>query len=132
MCEAWAELVENRAVYEMKWRATMESPEALALEKVRARQMMALMKAAGGTGRGPEGNEAGADEGVKARRWADADGDTEEAGNCVFSEECTTAEMWESDAWIRMVLGYMIAGEREYRVGFLDGSEVRVMISFTA
>ena len=69
---------------------------------------------------------------MKARRWADADGDTEEEGNCVFSEECTTAEMWESDAWIRMVLGYMIAGEREYRVGFLDGSEVRVMISFTA
>lgn len=116
MCEAWAELVENRAVYEMKWRATMESPETLALEKVRARQMMALMKAAGRTGRGPEGNEAG------------ADGGTEEAGNCVFSEECTTAEMWESDAWIRMVLGYMIAGEREYRVGFLDGSEVRVMV----
>ena len=82
---AWAQLVESRAVYEMKWRATMESPEALALEKVRARQMMALMKAA-------------------------------------------TAEMRESDAWIRMVLGYMIAGEREYRVGFLDGSEVRVRV----
>lgn len=63
----------------------MESTEALALEKVRARQMMALMKAAG-------------------------------------------AEMWESDAWIRMVLGYMIAGEREYRVGFLDGSVVTVMM----
>lgn len=144
MCEAWAQLVENRAVYEMKWRATMESPETLALEKVRARQMMALMKAAGGTGRGPDGNEAGVDEGVKARGWADTDGGvkvrrwagadegtvgTEED---VFSEERAAAEMWESDAWIRMVLGYMIAGEREYRVGFLDGSEVRVMISFTA
>lgn len=82
---AWAQLVENRAVYEMKWRATMESPETLALEKVRARQMMALMEAA-------------------------------------------AAKMWESDAWIRMVLGYMIAGEHEYRVGFLDGSEVRVMV----
>lgn len=82
---AWAQLVENRAVYETKWRATMESSEALALEKVRARQMMALMKAA-------------------------------------------AAKMWESDAWIRMVLGYMIAGEREYRVGFLDGSEVRVRV----
>ena len=156
MCEAWAELVENRAVYEMKWRATMESPEALALEKVRARQMMALMKAAGGTGRGPEGNEAGADEGVKARRWAGADGGvkargwagadegvkvrgwasadegTAGAGGGGRSEECTATEMWESDGWIRMVLGYMIAGEREYRVGFLDGSEVRVMISFAA
>ena len=42
--------------------------------------------------------------------------------------EAAAAEMWESDAWIRMVLGYMIAGEREYRVGFLDGSEVRVMV----
>lgn len=144
MCAAWAELVENRAVYEMKWRATMESPEALALEKVRARQMMALMKAAGGTGRGPEGNEDGADEGVKARRWAGADGgvkarrwagaDEGTAGTeeDVFSEERAAAKMWESDAWIRMVLGYIIAGEREYRVGFLDGSEVRVMISFTA
>lgn len=85
MWAAWAQLRENRAVYEMKWRATMESPETLALEKVRARQMMALMEAA-------------------------------------------AAKMWESDAWIRMVLGYMIAGEHEYRVGFLDGSEVRVMV----
>lgn len=119
-------------MYEMKWRATMESPEALALEKVRARQMMALMKAAGGTVRGPEGNEAGADEGMKARRWADADEGTAGAGGGGRSEEYTATEMWESDAWIRMVLGYMIAGEREYRVGFLDGSEVRVMISFTA
>ena len=59
-------------------------------------------------------------------------GGTAEAAGGVLSEECTTAEIWESDAWIRMVLGYMIAGEREYRVGFLDGSEVRVMISFTA
>lgn len=125
---AWAELVENRVVYEMKWRATMESPETLALEKVRARQMMALMKAAGGTGRGPEGNEAGVDEGVKARGWAGADEGTAGTEEDVFSEERAAAKMWESDAWIRMVLGYMIAGEREYRVGFLDGSEVRVMI----
>ena len=125
---AWAQLVEKRAVYEMKWRAMMESPEALALEKVRARQMMALMKAARGTGRGPEGKGAGADEGAKARGWAGADEGVEEAGNCVFSEESAATKMWESDAWIRMVLGYMIAGEREYRVGFLDGSEVRVMV----
>ena len=132
MSAAWAQLVENRAVYEMKWRATMESPETLALEKVRARQMMALMKAAGGTGRGAEGKGAGADDGVKARRWADADEGTTGTEEDVFSEERAATEMWESDAWIRMVLGYMIAGEREYRVGFLDGSEVRVMISFTA
>ena len=140
MCEAWAELVENRVAYEMKWRATMESPETLALEKVRARQMMALMKAAGGTGRRPEGKGAGADEGVKARGWADTDegvkarrwagADEGTAGTegDVFSEERAAAKMWESDAWIRMVFGYMIAGEREYRVGFLDGSEVRVMV----
>lgn len=114
--------------------------EALALEKVRARQMMALMKAAGGTGRGSEGKGAGADEGakargwagaddgVKARGWADANEGTAGAGGGGRSEECTATEMWESDGWIRMVLGYMIAGEREYRVGFLDGSEVRVMV----
>lgn len=140
MWAAWAQLRENRAVYEMKWRATMESPETLALEKVRARQMMTLMKSARGTGRGPEGNEAdadegakargwaGADEGVKARGWAGADEDTAGTEEDVFSEERAAAKMWESDAWIRMVLGYMIAGEREYRVGFLDGSEVRVMV----
>lgn len=40
--------------------------------------------------------------------------------------------MWESDAWIRVVLGYMIAGEREYRVGFLDGSEVRGMKAYAS
>ena len=125
---AWAQLVENRAVYEMKWRATMESTEALALEKVRARQMMTLMKSARGTGRGPEGKGAGADEGVKARGWVGADEGTAGTEEDVFSEECTAAEIWESDAWIRMVLGYMIAGEREYRVGFLDGSEVRVTV----
>ncbi len=149
---AWAQLVENRAVYETKWRAMMESPEALALEKVRARQMMALMKAAGGTACGPEGKVAGADEGTKARGWAGADEGVKARGwagvddgvktreraaadegtagteEDVFSEECTAAEIWESDAWIRMVLGYMIAGEREYRVGFLDGSEVTVMV----
>ena len=37
-------------------------------------------------------------------------------------------EIWESDVWIRMVLEYMIASEREYRVGFLDGSEVTVRV----
>lgn len=71
---------------------------------------------------------AGVDDGVKARRWAGADEGTAGTEEDVFSEERAAAKMWESDAWIRMVLGYMIAGEREYRVGFLDGSEVRVMV----
>ena len=121
MWSAWAQLVENREVYEAKWRATMESSETLALEKVRARQMMALMESADGAEYGQEGRWAGAD----GRGWsgvgAGAEGD-------VFSEESAGAEIWESDAWIRMVLGYMIASEDEYRIGFLDGSEVKVMV----
>ena len=68
---------------------------------------------------------------IPARKAGAGDGEQGAAGGG-HSEEYTATEMWESDAWIRMVLGYMIAGELEYRVGFLDGSEVRVMISFTA
>ena len=123
MYAAWAQLVENRAVYETKWRETMESSETLALEKVRARQMMTLMESADGPGNGPEG------------KWADTDGGAEGRGRSgigaeggVFSKESTGAEIWRSDVWIRMVLEYMIAGEGEYRVGFLDGSEVTVMM----
>lgn len=124
MWAAWAQIVENRVVYEAKWRATMESTEALALEKVRARQMMALMESMDGSGRRAEGKEAGA----AGRGWGDADGGAAGTGDGVFSGKNTAAEMWESDAWIRMVLGYLIAREGEYRVGFLDGSEVRVIV----
>ena len=124
MWAAWAQLVENRAVYEMKWRATMESSETLALEKVRARQMMTLMESADGPGNEPEGKWADTDGGAAGRGVADAAGGW--FGGC--SEERVATEIWEGDAWIRMVLGYMIAGEGEYRVGFLDGSEVTVRV----
>lgn len=128
MCAAWAQLVENRAVYEAKWRATMESSETLALEKVRARQMMALMESAGEAGRGPEGKWADTDGGAEGRGWFGVDGDAAGTWRCVFSEERAGAEIWVNDGWIRMVLGYMIAREGEYRVGFLDGSEVTVTV----
>lgn len=140
MCAAWAQLVENRAVYEAKWRATMESTEALALEKVRARQMMALMEGAGEAGRGPEGKWAdtdggaegrgqfGVDGGAEGRGWFGVDGDAAGTWRGVFSEERAGAEIWVNDGWIRVVLEYMIASEREYRVGFLDGSEVTVTV----
>ena len=136
MWAAWAQLVENRAVYEMKWRATMESSETLALEKVRARQMMTLMESADGPGNEPEGKWADSDGGAAGRGWFGVDGGA--AGRGVAdaaggwfggcSEERVATEIWEGDAWIRMVLGYMIAGEGEYRVGFLDGSEVTVRV----
>lgn len=128
MWAAWSQIAENRAVYEAKWRATMESTEALALEKVRARQMMALMESADGSGRRAEGIWSGANGGAEGRGWADADGGTAGTECGAFSEERAAAEMWESDAWIRMVLGYLIASEGKYRVGFLDGSEVKVMV----
>lgn len=128
MCAAWAQLVENRAVYEAKWRATMESSETLALEKVRARQMMALMEGAGEAGRGPEGKWADTDGGAEGRGWFGVEGDAAGTWRGVFSEERAGAEIWVNDGWIRMVLEYMIASEREYRVGFLDGSEVTVRV----
>lgn len=128
MWAAWAQLVENRAVYEMKWRVTMESTEALALEKVRARQMMALMESADGPGKGPEGKWADTDGGAAGRGRFGVDGDAAGTWRGVFSEERAGAEIWVNDGWIRMVLEYMIASEREYRVGFLDGSEVTVRV----
>ena len=128
MCEAWAQLVENRAVYEAEWRATMESSETSALEKVRARQMMALMESADRAGRRPEDRWAGADGGAAGREWIGVDEGAAEAWHGGFSEERAAVEIWESDVWIRMVLEYMIASEREYRVGFLDGSEVTVRV----
>lgn len=128
MCAAWAQLVENRAVYEAKWRAMMESSETLALEKVRARQMMALMEGAGEAGRGPEGKWADTDGGAEGRGQFGVGGGAAGTWRGVFSEERAGAEIWVNDGWIRMVLGYMIASEREYRVGFLDGSEVTVRV----
>lgn len=102
-------------------RGRWKSTEALVLEKVRARQMMALMEGGGGAWRGPESKETGA----AGRGWGDADGGAAGTGDGAFSGKSAAAEMWESDAWIRMVLWYMIASEGEYRVGFLDGSEVK-------
>lgn len=97
---------------------TMESTEALAIEKVRARQLMALMESTDGTGNGMAESRNGANEEATGEEWRD-----------YFSKtEYMTRESWSSDAWIRMVLGYMIASEREYRVEFLDGSEVTVMV----
>lgn len=128
MWAAWAQLVENREAYEAKWRATMESKEALALEKVRARQMMALIESAGGSGSGPEGKWADTDGGAAGRGRFGVDGGAAGTWRGVFSEERAAAEIWVNDGWIRMVLGYMIAGEGEYRVGFLDGSEVTVRV----
>lgn len=118
MWAAWAQLVENREAYEAKWRATMESTEALALEKVRARQMMALMESAGGPGNGIAGMRNGANGDATGEEWRDY----------LSRAERMTREPWRSDTWIRMVLGYMTAGEGEYRVGFLDGSEVTVRV----
>ena len=118
MLAAWGKLLENRAAYERKWRMTMESTEALAIEKVRARQLMALMESTDGTGNGMAESRNGANEEATGEEWRD-----------YFSKtEYMTRESWSSDAWIRMVLGYMIASEREYRVEFLDGSEVTVMV----
>ena len=118
MSTAWAQLVENRAVYEMKWRAMMESSETLALEKVRARQMMALMESADGPGNRIAGMRNGLDGDAAGEKW----------GEHFSKAERMTEVPWRSDVWIRMVLKYMIAGEGEYRVGFLDGSEVTVRV----
>ena len=118
MYAAWAQLVENRAVYETKWRETMESSETLALEKVRARQMLALMEITDGPGSGMAGMRNGLDGDAAGEKWGDH-----------FSKaERMTEVPWRRDVWIRMVLEYMIAGERAYRVGFLDGSEVTVRV----
>ena len=100
----------------------------LALEKVRARQMMALMESADGPGNGPEGKWADTDGGAAGRGWFGVDGGAAGTWRGVFSEERAAAEIWVNDGWIRMVLGYMIAREGEYRVGFLDGSEVTVRV----
>ena len=118
MSAAWAQLVENRAVYEMKWRAMMESSETLALEKVRARQMMALMESADGPGNRIAGMRNGLDGDAAGEKW----------GEHFSKAERMTEVPWRSDVWIRMVLKYMIAGEGEYRVGFLNGSEVTVRV----
>ncbi len=118
MSAAWAQLVENRAVYEMKWRAMMESSETLALEKVRARQMMALMESADEPGNRIAGMRNGLDGDAAGEKW----------GEHFSKAERMTEVPWRSDVWIRMVLKYMIAGEGEYRVGFLNGSEVTVRV----
>ena len=84
MWEAWQHIRKDRTVYMAKWQATLESTEALALEKVRARQMMELLEYGGG------------------------------------EKKCL------DDSLIRKVLSYVIAGEGEFKIGFLDGNEVTV------